>query len=985
MEMLPPLSRTTFRSPAERLLHGRSPARALDGGPQGAGPQAWAELDASVSISTFERYQGWTSSGTVRVGMHWFDRRETADWSTAPHWHDGHGVTWTATPPAAPELALCLCHADPRVREAALGRAAGRPEVLALVLIRCADTEEPVRERARAVLTAELDAAAAAPDLVRTLAPLALLVSPRRYGAWAWELLLERLGSPPADLIVGLAQDADPGMRFAAVRAALAHGLLPADRVADLTADPDARNRLAALRSGELPADRTARLVLTGQTPEVRREALDLALEAGILTPEQLLETAAASQDRVVRRRCEEAARPALETRSTSLPGPLVDSLLAQGRASLRATAVRALRPAGRAGELAAYLADPAARVREAARGELRATGQDPLTHYRALCADSPAPGAVFGLAEAGDASDLPLLRLLARAPDGRVRAAAVSGLRRHGATTPEELLPYLADPHPPAARAARSLVVPYARTRPESWLLGLFAPGRPEPVRVAALLLLELRPLLVRRRIARALTSHRDPAVRGRARKLLQQRLRWDEETGRRAALDLAEGTGTPLDEVVDTEDPAAWSALDIGARSMASYGPEALASRSATALCHWDGRIRERAVAEAAGTPELLPLVVLRCADWAPQVRAAARRVVTGALRDAGEDTLRTLTPMVMHLAKRQQGRWAAEAFEAALREPRYAAVRAQLCTHRDLRTRRAAVRITLEAADSFTALDLARRAAGEPDAVLRDLWTRAALAALAARGSEDAAVDALLASRAGFVRAAGVTALRAAGRAGEASRYLADPSGTVRACARWLLRQDGADARAAYLRLCADSPVPGAVLGLAECGERADSAVLTGLLGHRDGPVRAAALAGLRLLDVPGPGPEALLALLDDPSPAVVREATRSLRPVADRVPTGPLVARTLRDRPAHLRRAALRLLAARGADEGLPALTAALDDPDPAARRIALDLLRGWDWQATARRETFEPRELRTLYQQYYFELDWNEMRRTRLIW
>ncbi|MCP3757680.1 hypothetical protein [Streptomyces sp. TBY4] len=979
MEMLPPLSRTTFRSPSERLLHGESPARALDGD----GPQAWAELDTSVFWATIDRYSGWRTSCTVRVGPHWFDDREIADWGTAPHWHDGHGVTWAATPPAAPELALCLCHADPRVREAALGRAAGRPEVLELVLIRCADTEEPVRERARAVLAAEPGLADA--GLLHALAPLALLMSTRRYGAWAWELLLERLGSPPAAMILELTHDPDPGTRFAAVRAALAHRLLPAERIADLTADPDARNRLAALYSGELPAERTARLVLTGPTPEVRREALALALEAGFLTPEQLLETAAATRDRVVRRRCEEAARAASDTRSAALPDRLIDSLLAQGRASLRATAVRALRPAGRSGEAAAHLTDPAAPVREAARDELRAAGQDPLARYRALCTDSPVPGAVFGLAETGDASDLPLLRLLTRSPEGRIRAAAVHGLRRHGATTPGDLLACLADPYPPAARAARSLVVPYAQARPESWLLELFAPGRPEPVRVAALALLELRPPMVRRRIARSLTSHRDTAVRGWARKLLQQRPRWDEETGRHAAWAFADGTGRPLDEVLDTEDPSSWSALDLGVRSAAPLGPEAVGSLTATALCHWDGRIRERAVAEAAGTPELLPLVVLRCADWTLQVREAARHVIAQALRDSGEDALRALTPMVMHLAKRRQGRWAVGAFEAALREPRHAAVRAELCSHRDLRTRRAAVRITLEAADSFTALDLARRAAGERDAVLRHLWTQAALAALAARGSEDPAVDALLASRAGFVRAAGVTALRAAGRAGEAPRHLSDPSAAVRACARWLLRQSGADAHAAYLRLCADSPTAGAVLGLAECGEPSDAAVLTGLLGHRDGPVRAAAVAGLRLLDGPGPGTEALAALLDDPSAAVLREVTRSLRPVAGRLSAGPLVARTVRDRPAHVRAAALRLLAAQAADEGLPALTAALDDPLPELRRIALDLLRRWDWQASLGRGTFERPELRAFHKEYYFKLSWNEMRRTRFLW
>ncbi|MFD5144138.1 hypothetical protein [Streptomyces sp. NPDC058401] len=986
MEMLPPLSRTQFRSPAARLLHGKDPARALDGD----GPRAWAELDGGVYWATFSRHMGWKSSGTVRVGPHWFDQREIADWSTAPHWHDGHGATWAATPPAAAELALCLCHADPRVREAALGRAGGRPEVLELVLIRCADAEEPVRERARAVLTAELDAAAGggAADLVPALAPLALLLSLRRYGAWGWGLCLDRLGAVPAGLITGLTDDPDRETRCAAVRAALAHGLLPADRVAELAADPASRIRHAALHSGMLGTEQVAGLVLTGPAPDTRRAALELALEAGSLTPGRLLETAAASRDRVVRARCEEAARAALDARPDALtdplPGPLLDFLLAQDRTSLRVTAVGELRRAGRAGEVAAHLTDPAPRMREAARRELRAAGQDPAAHYRGLCAESPVPGAVFGLAEAGDASDLPLLRVLARAPDGRVRAAAVSGLRRHGAATAEELLAYLADPHPPVAREARSLVLPYARTRPESWLLELFAAGRPAPVRVVALALLEQRPLPVRRRIARSLTSHRDPAVRGWARRLLQQPAEWGLAAGRDAALKLADGTEPPLDEVLDTEDPAAWTALDLGVRYMAPQHGEALGSHPATALCHWDGRIRERALAGAAGVPGLLPLAVLRCADWTRQVREAARSLVADALRDAGADTLRALTPMVMHLAERREGRWAVAAFEAALREPRYAGVRAELCTHRDLRTRRAAVRITLEAAGSFTAPELARRAAGEPDAVLRRLWTEAALASLAAHGSEDSAVDALLGSRAGFVRAAGVTALRAAGRAAEAPRHLADPSGTVRACARWLLRQDGADAHAAYLRLCADSPSAGAVLGLAECDVRADSAVLTGLLGHRDARIRAAALAGLRLLDA-GPGPEVLTALLDDPAPAVVREAARSLRPTAGRIPAGPLVARTRPDRPAHVRRAALRLLAARQADEGLPALTAALDDPDPALRRIALDLLRRWDWQATARREAFEPARLRALYKRYFGELDRSEMRRARLIW
>lgn len=973
MNQLAPLSRTQFLSPAERLLHGRDPACA----PVDDAPEAWTRLDSTVFMQT---HPSWRRSGTLTVGGHSFDDREIADWSAAPHWHEGHGVTWTSAPPAEPELALCLCHGDPRVREAALGYAAGAPGVLPLVVIRCADAAEPVRERARAVLTAEL--AAAQDGAVRALVPLALLVSLRRHGAPGWDLVLERLGGTPDGNLLGriteLTEHADPELRFAAVRAALRYGLLPADRVeAFIAGDPEPRIRFAALRSGVLPPQRAAEFIVTGKYPEIRREAFETALRAGVLTPGRLAAIVTASRDRAVQRRCEEVAREGWDTAR----GPLLDTLLTHHRSPLRVRAVGALRRAGRAGELDAFLADPAARVREAARRELRAMGRDPLAHYRAACVVSPEPGAVLGLAETGDASDVALLWRLAGHPEGRIRAAALSGLRRHGAATPEQLLPYLADPHAPAAHAVRSAVVPYARTQPESWLLELFGPGGPAAVRAAGLELLELRPLLVRRRSARALTTHRDPAVRRWARQLLQQRLRWELYAGRDAALKLTDGGGTALDEVIDTEDPDAWTALDVGVRSMRPYASQGFRSRAATALCHWDGRVREAAVVAAAGIPELLPLIVLRCADWTPQVRSAARRVLSAALRDAAEETLRAVTPMVLHLREREEGRWAVALFEAALREPAHAAALAWLCLHRDPRTRRTAVRISLEAS-ACGAPELARRAAREPDAVLRQVWTDATLAAMAAHGSDASAVDALLRARAGSVRAAGVTALRAGGRAGEAERYLTDPSGSVRACARWLLGQQGGDARARYLLLCARSPSPGAVLGLAECAYRADEPVLRGLLGHGEGPVRAAAVAGLRLLDGPGHDPAVLRPLLDDPSPAVAREVTLSLRPVAALLPADWLAARTGRDRPAHTRRAAARLLAAQGSADGLRAVTGMLDDAEPELRRTAAALLRRWEWGATVRQGDMGGAELRELLRRCSSVLDWSDLRRAR---
>ncbi|MFD0428565.1 hypothetical protein ACFQ60_12965 [Streptomyces zhihengii] len=119
--------------------------------------------------------------------------------------------------------------------------------------------------------------------------------------------------------------------------------------------------------------------------------------------------------------------------------------------------------------------------------------------------------------------------------------------------------------------------------------------------------------------------------------------------------------------------------------------------------------------------------------------------------------------------------------------------------------------------------------------------------------------------------------MTALRRAGRTGEAAGALTDRSALVRACARWAYAQGGGDAHARYLRLCADpaSLGPGAVAGLAECGRREDAALLRPLLAHASAAVRARAVAGLRSLECAPPA--LVLPLLDDPSPAVVREAT------------------------------------------------------------------------------------------------------------
>ncbi|MFJ3902603.1 hypothetical protein [Streptomyces sp. NPDC090025] len=141
------------------------------------------------------------------------------------------------------------------------------------------------------------------------------------------------------------------------------------------------------------------------------------------------------------------------------------------------------------------------------------------------------------------------------------------------------------------------------------------------------------------------------------------------------------------------------------------------------------------------------------------------------------------------------------------------------------------------------------------------------------------------------------------------------LYDRSGIVRACARWVLRQDGRDPVALYRAACADpATVPGwAPLGLAECGAAGGGlAVVRELTGHARPEVRTAAVVGLRVLADRDTG--RLLALLDDPAPAVVREAARSLTALADRLPEAELVRRTGPEHAPHTRARALRLLRA-----------------------------------------------------------------------
>ncbi|MGW6060832.1 hypothetical protein [Streptomyces sp. NPDC055189] len=435
----------------------------------------------------------------------------------------------------------------------------------------------------------------------------------------------------------------------------------------------------------------------------------------------------------------------------------------------------------------------------------------------------------------------------------------------------------------------------------------------------------------------------------------------------GAAAAVRLAEGASPG--SILAVADADGWLALDAGVRELSWYRSVARLpdwertaplpadltqlgeSGLALALCHRDGRIRAAAVRRAGPHPGLLPLIVIRCADWAAPVRERARTLLREAL---DPQTAVALAPLILRAGRRDRGAFGVELLGDALRRTTPGQL-ATLFALRDDAVRRFAYRLAVEDRRLNPAA-LARAAAHDFDAVVQDLCATAALAAVLEADVDSADVlEPLLTARAPRVRSAGVTGLRQAGQPERAEEFLADRSARVRACARYVVRQHGGDPTAWYRARCAtpDDPgiAPGAAIGLGECGDRADGALLRRLLVHPADGVRAQAVAGLRALDLADT--DLLRPLLDDPAPGVVRQTVEALLPSAGQLPADWLMERTGSQWPRHIRVAAFRLLRAHGGVVALRAASGLLDDPDVKLRTWAGVSVQHWHASADVR--------------------------------
>ncbi|MEU6807546.1 hypothetical protein ABZ920_00640 [Streptomyces sp. NPDC046831] len=444
--------------------------------------------------------------------------------------------------------------------------------------------------------------------------------------------------------------------------------------------------------------------------------------------------------------------------------------------------------------------------------------------------------------------------------------------------------------------------------------------------------------------------------------------------EDGAAAAVRLA--GGAPLRSTLDLADPGDWLALDAGVREVARYRTSFLPeweqpapvpsdlsqlgeSRLALALCHRNGRIRQEAVGRSARYPGLLPLVVIRCADWAGPVRQCARQ----SLREALDvESALDLAPLILRVGRRDRGAFGVDVLGQVLRRASGEQLVA-LFARRDRDTRRFAYRLAVEGR-LLCPGELARAAAGDEDTVVQDICATAALETLGDGEASEEVLSPLLSARNPRTRAAGVTGLRRAGRPVQAESFLSDRSALVRACARYVVRRHGGDPAAWYREWCTAPDTlelpPGAVIGLAECGNRADAGLLWPLLAHPAAGVRAQAVAGLRALDCVDT--ERLRPLFDDPAAGVVRETAVTLLPSAQGLPADWLLERTGSERPRHVRVAALRLLDARGCIAALRAAVGLLEDPDMKLRTRAGQCVQRWRPSADVGRGDAEVGEL-----------------------
>lgn len=258
-----------------------------------------------------------------------------------------------------------------------------------------------------------------------------------------------------------------------------------------------------------------------------------------------------------------------------------------------------------------------------------------------------------------------------------------------------------------------------------------------------------------------------------------------------------------------------------------------------------HSDGHVRQLAVAalDRAATPRAIRWLLLRCGDWVPQVRDAARAGLEPWLTPRHADELVDSLPLVEggRFDPRRPAADLRQRIHSVVSDPasRPAVERGSRSTNRQVR--RTCTRLLIEA-DADVAL--LQQVIATDDVVAVALVT----AALPTQGPTNRTAGEILhRSPIARFRYEGLWRLTKDDEPGSealARRALADPAASVRAVAQRWLSAHGGDTADAYRAMLATDPLA-ALRGLGDRPRPGDAAVARDFVDHDRATVRAAAL--------------------------------------------------------------------------------------------------------------------------------------------